>query len=548
MIRIVHVAGPTWGVQCTGFSNYLRIACKSTPGMTWDPDNRLWIGYADAVAIAVDKGRKHGLRIIGNIPPVQDPIYTVNVAEKGLRDYQKVGVDFLLTKSAEGCILADDMGLGKTSQAITAARALKEKTVVVCPNFVRGVWLENELPRWWPAARTIGLTGTKPNAPGKPGGKKMPVGSCFIDLAPHDVAVIHFDILHAWVDVLIAWGAKVLIIDELHYAMGATSRRTKALMKLAGSCHHCMGLTGTPMTNRPRDLWAPVEVISPGRFGKFHGFGLAYCEGHQEQVTPTKAVWKFDGASNLEELNRRLSFHPKERPWGFMLRRLKSEVALELPARQRQIVSVEVERGHVMAPSAAVRSDRILRQALNMAADGKFPQVIDMVCAHLETGVKVVVGTYRKEIAEVIAAGVAQRHPWKIKVITGDVAPAKRNALIKSEPDLICCTMDSTSEGINLSHASVGIIAELVWVPKTIAQWENRFGRHAGKNILIQIVVARGTADDIVRRTVIDKLYDFGEIIGKTDDGLFEGLNADKGKAAERMQALYERMKKEDES
>ena len=67
---------------------------------------------------------------------MRDPI--IPIAEKGLRDYQKLGVRFLITRGAEGCMLADDMGLGKTATAITAARALKSKTLVVCPQYVRG--------------------------------------------------------------------------------------------------------------------------------------------------------------------------------------------------------------------------------------------------------------------------------------------------------------------------------------------------------------------------------------------------------------------------
>ena len=553
LIRIIQLRGPLWGIQSSSFSPYLRDECKATPGMVWEPISKSWVGYADAVAVAAKRARARGLRIINPPGPIGTGIglNTMPVASVGLRDYQKVGVDFLLAKAGEGAILADDMGLGKTSQAITAARAIKQKTIVVCPSFVRGVWLDQELGKWWPAARVIGLSGTKPDA-FIPIGKKAPDGSLAIHLSDPqaekiDVAVIHYDVLYAWVDALIAWGAKVLIIDELHYAMGHASRRTKALRKLAATCPYRIGLTGTPMTSRPRDLWAPIEVVSPGRFGKFFNFGIRFCDGHQEQVTPTKTVWKFDGASNLEELNERLSFEPKERPWGCMLRRLKSEVALELPARQRQILTVEVAKGCVMAPSAAVRSDRILRQALNMAADGKFPQVIDLACSHLDEGHKVVVGTYRREVAEMIAAGVGQKHPWKIEIITGDIPLAKRNAIIKSQPDLICCTLDSTKEGINLSFASVGIIAELVWVPSTLAQWEARFGRHEGKNILIQYVIARGTADDIVRRTVINKLDSFGKVVGGTDDKLFEDLNAGRGDAAARMQALYERLKKEDE-
>jgi superfamily II DNA or RNA helicase len=231
-----------------------------------------------------------------------------------------------------------------------------------------------------------------------------------------------------------------------------------------------------------------------------------------------------------------------------MLRRLKSDVALELPARTRQIITLEVDKKHVVAPSSALRSDKLLRKALDMAADGKFPQVIESVETHLSKGAKVVVGTYRKHIADLIADGIRQKHPWRVEVITGEVPIKKRKAIIESQPDLLCATLDSTRAGINLSYANVAIVAELVWTPSTLIQWEGRFGRHEGANILIQYPIARGTADDLVKRIVLAKLDKFAGAIGRTDDKLAGDLKGLEGSsAAERMQRLYQRLKESDE-
>jgi SWI/SNF-related matrix-associated actin-dependent regulator 1 of chromatin subfamily A len=539
VIAIRHLRGPLYALQSSSYSQILKEEAKRTPGLTWDPVSRSWVGYADAIAVAAKRSRARGLIIQGSIePPAPSGLL---VASKGLRDYQRIGVEFILAKASEGCILADDLGLGKSCVATTAARALKQKTVIVCPAFVRSVWLDKEtgeLAKWWPAACVVGLSGARASAmlaaSSTPDGHPLP---------EFDVVVIHYDILYAWVDTLIAWGARTLVIDEGHFLMGEKSRRTTAMVKLATACTHRIMLTGTPMTSRPKDLWSPVNTVSEGRFGKLFAFCLRHADAHQEQVTPTKTVWKLDGSSNLPELNERLQYS-KETPWGFMLRRLKSDVALELPARQRQILTLEVPKGYVMAPLQAMRSDRILRKALDMAADGKFPQVIDLVLGHLDTGNKVVVGTYRRAIADVIAEGVRQKGPYRVEVITGDTPLVQRQAIIASKPDLLCCTIDSTSAGINLSFANVAVVAELLWVPSTLVQWEGRFGRHEGQNILVQYCVARGTADDIVKRTLLQKLDRFTEAVGKTDDKLredFRGLET--GGAAARMQALFERLK-----
>lgn len=540
MIRVVHVRGSLWGIESSTYSKVLNQEAHDTPGLRWQGELKAWVGYADAVHVCAKRSHARGLRIYGMIEPPE--VTGLLVAKKGLRPYQETGIDFLLGKSGEGCILADDLGLGKSAQATTAARALKQKTVIACPHLLKGVWTdaqEGELAKWWPAASVLSAAGTKPG----------PVD------AEIDVVVCHYEILYAWVDQLIEWGARVLVLDEGQFLMGHDARRTKAAKKLAAVCSHRMMLTGTPINNRVKDLWAPMDVISPGRFGeKFFKFGLRYCAGHEEQidvrvegVKVQRRIWKFDGTSNVEELRERLAYSPTSRPWGCMLRRLKSEVNLELPARSRQILTLEVKREYV-EPISGIRSDAILRHALDRAADGKYPQIIELAARHLEAGSSVVVGCHRKKIAELIADGLRGVCPDKrIEVSHGEIPLVKRQAIIKSKPDALVVTIDSTVAGINLSFANVGIVAELVWVPSSLIQWEGRFGREPGRNVLVQYAIARGTADDLIKRTVLAKLDTFQQAIGKSDDHLKEDLRGPAtGGAAERMRRLYERMMAED--
>lgn len=512
--------GPTgiMGIQSTNYSPVLHQECKRVPGMQWD--GVMWSGYADAVSLAADASRKRGLRISegASLPWAVDQL--LPVATKGLRDYQIEGVSFILGKAREGCILADDMGLGKTVQAIRAARAIKGNTLVVCPSFVRGVWVD-ELKLWWPDVdHLVEPTGTK----------AQPIP------ADAQVVIIHYDILYAWVPELSKWGVKFLILDEAQYCQGAASRRTKACAAIANQTPYRVALTGTPMANRPADLWSIAEVVSPGRFGKFFNYGLRYCNGHREQLTPEKAVWKFDGSSHLDELKARINYSSAN-PAGFMLRRTKADVSLQLPSRQRQIVNLEVPRARF--DGGMLASNTTIRKALEAASDAKIPAVIELVIGHLQAGHKVVVGTHRKALAHQIYAGVKQKMPVRAEVVTGEIPTAKRHALIKTEPDLICCTFDATQVGINLSFASVGVVAEFDYRPTVLAQWEARFGRHAGKNILIQYANATGTVDDLIRKAVITKLDTLESAVGKADVKMREDLEAIDGAGGlDRLRAL----------
>jgi SNF2 domain-containing protein len=556
MIRIQHRGGALYALQSSGYSEALRSEARRTPGMSWNGPSRSWIGYADAVAVTSKRLQARGAIVQGGIP--SNGVSTLPIAEKDLRGYQVEGVRFLVAKAAEGCLLADEMAMGKSVQAIRAARALKVKTVVVCPSFVRGVWAD-EIKRWWPYAMTAAAFGTKPEPfdtmvrvdrsvmEGK--GAKLGEVLAPLKLTDLDVVIIHYDILYAWVPILIEWGAKVLILDELQYCQGGSSRRTKACATLARSCPYRIGLTGTPPLEKTKNLWAAINVLSEGRFGeKPFPYYLRYCDAKQEQVTPTKVVWKFDGSSNLDELNARLVYSATT-PWGFMLRRLKSEVRLELPARVRQILELEVPRlAQSASIASAIKSDKLLRQALNVTADGKIPQVVDLVVDHIQAGHKVVVGSYRKSIANCIAEDVAQRIKATIRVCTGDVPQAKRDAMIREKPDLLCCTFDSTGVGINLSFASVGVVAELDYTPTKLIQWEARFGRQAGKNVLIQYCIARGSADELVKRVVLAKLDRFMEAVGKVDDKLRQDLAGIEGPGGvDRLKELYEKLLREDD-
>jgi hypothetical protein len=536
MIRIEHHSGALWGIRSTAYSKVLREECKKTPGLRWEPTTRSWIGYADGISIAAKRARARGLIIQGEIP--KNGVTTLLIAEKDLRPYQVEGVRFLVAKAGEGALLADELAMGKTIQAIRGARAFKGKTIVVCPSFVRGVW-RDEIAKWWPDATAVFPTGTKP----------IVDSYLLYPLTPTDIVVIHYDILYAWTETLIAWGPATLILDEFQYCQGAGSRRTKACSDIARYCRYRIALTGTPPLEKTKNLWAAVNVISEGRFGeKAFGFFLHHCAAHQEQVTPTKTVWKFDGSSNLDELNERLVYSDKT-PWGFMLRRLKSEVTLQLPDKQRQILELEVPHlGQNASIAYAVKNDRMLRAALNVTADGKIPQVIDLVIGHIEAGHKVVVGSYRKAIAHAIAEGVAQKIPTVVGVVDGDLSLNKREAVIKSQPNLLCCTFDSTAVGINLSFASVGVVAELDYTPSKLIQWEGRFGRQAGRDVLIQYCVARGSADELVKRVCLQKLDRFQEAIGKVDNKLKEDLRGLEGpNAVDRLKLLYEQLLADDD-
>jgi SNF2 family DNA or RNA helicase len=567
MIRVVKLEKPHYGLLSDRFSPALRAACNAVPGMRWEGGP--WRGYPDAISSVLRILKKQGVLFDKSALPKPgdygEPL--MPVADSQLRDYQKVGVRFLLNQGPTGALLADGMGVGKSAQAMTAARALREKTLVVCPSYVRGVWAhldasrekhnKGQIQRWWPAARNVCTPeGVNPFTPlrratkaeltegRKPLHHKMVDGRFPSVLENADVVVIHYDIVYAWVEVLLQWGYRTLILDEAHLALqSAKSRRGAAVALLARHASAKFALTGTPPVERPRDLWNLIDTISPGRMGHFFNYGLTFCAGQKVEVTKDKIVWQFDGKSNLKTLSRRLRY--------FMLRRTVQDVRLELPPMTRQIIDVEIPaKKRVMATGSILKSSKAMREVLNLAADGKLNPSIELIAGHAQEGHHVIVFTWRRAIASYIANAMAARD-IPADVIFGGVPGAKRRERIENAKLQTChvmaCTIDSTSTGIDLSYADVAVFVELTWEPHELAQAEarvNRFGQE--RPTLIQYVIARGTGDELVLDAVIHKLDTFEAVIGTTGDGLRRELEGnDKGGGLEALAKRLEEMERE---
>src|SRR5262249_55830616 len=115
------------------------------------------------------------------------------------------------------------------------------------------------------------------------------------------------------------------------------SQRTKACFGLARVAKRKILLTGTPLLNRPAELWALLHFLAPAQWPNFYRFAHRYC-------APFKSEWGWDfsGASNLEELNVKLR-------GGLMLRRLKKDVLSQLPPLTRALVPLDVGLGDLEA-------------------------------------------------------------------------------------------------------------------------------------------------------------------------------------------------------
>ena len=228
-----------------------------------------------------------------------------------LRSYQQEGFGWLtrLAHWGAGACLADDMGLGKTLQslALILSRAKGGPTLVMAPTSVCFNWAE-EAMRFAPTlnVKTFGR-----------GDREKMLNSA----GAFDLIICSYGLLQTQGEKLKAVKWHTIVADEAQAIKNPQTKRSKAAMALEGDFK--MIATGTPIENHLGELWNLFHFINPGLLGSLEQFNQRF-------------------ASPIEnEKNHQVRLQLKQLIQPFILRRLKSEVLTELPARTEITLHVE---------------------------------------------------------------------------------------------------------------------------------------------------------------------------------------------------------------
>jgi superfamily II DNA or RNA helicase len=221
-----------------------------------------------------------------------------------LRPYQKEGVYWLrfLSRNGLGGILADEMGLGKTLQALAFLRTLDGPSLVVCPSSLLFNWMR-EAQKFVPELKVLCIEGADR-------------GKLFPQILQSNLVLTSYPLLRRDIDRFRDFKFASIILDEATHIKNPDTQNAQAAMALVGK--HRFVLTGTPVENSVRDLWSILHFVIPGYLGRREDFRERYELPISRGSQPESA-----------RLAKRL------RP--VMLRRLKQQVALELPEKIEQI-------------------------------------------------------------------------------------------------------------------------------------------------------------------------------------------------------------------
>jgi SWI/SNF-related matrix-associated actin-dependent regulator 1 of chromatin subfamily A len=348
-----------------------------------------------------------------------------------------------------------------------------------------------------------------------------------------DITILNYEIVVAHGPALARRRPRALVVDESHYCKNPQARRTQAVRRLAESVVRDglrLALTGTPVLNHPEELIAQLRII--GRLDDF-GSGARFAREFEGQLSEERLHW---------HLRRRC-----------FVRRLKSDVLPQLPAKRRVVVPMALAnepeyrlaeedvvawlRSQPMDLSeldsriaATLRAERLaqLTTLQRLAARGKLAGALAWVHDFLASGEPLVLFARHVEVQE----AVLRRFPEALHVLGSDSLARREGSIsafqASSGPALIVCATRAAAQGITLTRASNVCFLELEWTPAMHDQAEDRCHRIGQRDaVTAWYLLAAGTIDETMaaliqrKRGIVAAVTDGRQMDG---DSLVEGV------------------------
>ena len=450
--------------------------------------------------------------------------------ETKLRPFQIEGVQQIYHFKGR-TLLADEMGLGKTIQALYWVKKIPKRrpVVIVTPASVKYVWQSEAALHF--GMRTEVLEGHHR-------GERT-------QLIPEEIIIVNYDILRSWLPSLMKAKPQCVILDECHYIKNPSAMRTKAALKLAKKASSVLGLSGTPLTNRPIELWTILKAIKPDLFPSREEYAWRYCKPRW-----TRWGWLYDGAVRMPELHAILRR-------SCMIRRLKKDVLAELPNKTRCMVPFKLKSYEEydqaendfllwlrrISPQRAVRAKRAEALAkmgylIRLAARLKLVWTERWIEEFYEShpGEKLVALTCWTFVID----HLKQKFGNRAVIIDGRVTGRKREETRRCfqsnrRVDLLLGNWRAAGVGITLTAASNAAALDLPWTPGDLLQGEDRIHRIGQKKkVMIHYLMALDTIEEkqvtiLKKKTkILDAILDGKKYTGQLNmfDELIERMAA----------------------
>ncbi|GAA0522544.1 DEAD/DEAH box helicase [Saccharopolyspora spinosporotrichia] len=455
-----------------------------------------------------------------------------------LRRYQERGAAWLqmMAELGLGAVLADDMGLGKTLQtiALLADRPGHRPHLVVCPTSVVDNW-EREIRRFAPGLRVVRHHGTGRAATAE----AFPPGA---------VVVTTYTLLRLDSPLLSEVDWDVVVLDEAQQIKNHTGQTAQAAARLRAAAR--VALTGTPVENRLAELWSIMHFANPGLLGRFPRFRDRFAVAIERWRDP-------DATRRLRSVVA-----------PFLLRRLKSEVATDLPAKVESVVSCALTDEQAELYRATVRGmldeqgmgegiarrGRILKlltalkQICNHPAhflrqpgplhgrSGKLERTAEMLSEVVAAGDRALVFTQYRVMGELLAGHLAAELELPaVPFLHGGVSAARRSRMVEEfqhsddAAPVLVVSLKAGGTGLNLTRATHVVHYDRWWNPAVEDQATDRAHRIGQtRGVHVHKLVTHGTLEERIadlldcKRGLADAVVGSGEtwLTELSDDAL----------------------------
>ena len=482
-------------------------------------------------------------------PPSYRTDFLINDAKP--LPFQEVAIEYVKALQYRG-VIGDDMGLGKTMSGICAlfdsgaTRKLVVTKNCLTPSFYA------RLQQWTgktpeEMAITVSAVGEFRKRPLTERDKQRQASPVYTGLreyqlpfsAPFDrceILIVHYAILNKWLPRLLEWRPDIVVFDEGHTLCNPNSQLTQSARVLSEQVESVVVMTGTPGSNRPRELFHLFDLVFPYRYGDFHHFGLRFCDAQlveeprkvydkvlKVERTQKVQVMNYDGASNKKELFYRL------RATG-MVRRLKKDVLDQIPYTDIPMTLMvsdhylEAEAECVAeVKEAAARGEptSLLAKLLRLSAEEKIEWAKEWIPTFLEQKKGPLVVFFHHNSVGNALRDFFKDNGVKMLCMFGPHTDKDFERRFQTEEDIEVALISYAigRDGLTLTRSADMLLLEYTWVPGWIDQAKDRIRRYGQENaISYYCPYFLGSTDERIVDCVISKKSVLAAVLDNNQD------------------------------
>jgi hypothetical protein len=442
-----------------------------------------------------------------------------------IRPYQLEGINRLVRFKRYGN--RDRPGMGKTMQAAFAAAISGNvsdetsgkgvKTLIVAPSYLTGTWYDWLLGKDDKSMRRN--NGVRiPNVPGKVrrvhGSREQRYKA--LRSNKWDWYIVNQEMMDSYRDIFIELQAgkgtppkwQTVIVDESHHFRNHVANRVKTLEIVSIRAERTYLLSATMLWKEVDDLYMPFRLIAPDEFKSYRNFLDLYCIADETRFGPKVLGVKTSMTGHLKQLLNLMTIGRTYKEVGRELPQvLDNMIKIEFPPQLRQAYDDLCDYWRTEFLDFQVTN---FSQFLNATRQmtffpGKVEASFEKIREHAHAGQKQVCFTWYGDHAEQTAE-MFRKEGFEAVAVTGKLykdPEERKKVALDPKNRIICATIASLSEGIDLSEARAVHFFEEHWPPGANDQALSRIQRERiydddGAPIMCYYYHVEGTIDNVI--------------------------------------------------